>query len=108
MAGVNGQVSRTRPQTAIQFNRAAYRKPKWIVVPIQHVMEEYNINQTTLKSLGLYSKSLHLRQIVRETSVDVKAVELQLKRLERKNIRLCVRKGRNKEYSVNLRNSIAK
>jgi predicted transcriptional regulator len=75
-------------------------------------MEEYNINQTTLKILGLfrndYRRSLHLRQISRETRVDVKAVQLQLKRLERMNILSSVRKGRNKEYSVNLRNSVAK
>ena len=76
------------------------------------MMEEYNINQTTLKILGLfrndYRRSLHLRQIARETRVDVKAVQLQLKRLERMNILSSLLKGRNKEYSVNLRNSIAK
>jgi predicted nucleotidyltransferase len=76
------------------------------------MMKEYNINQTTLKILGLYRsdyrRSLHLRQIARETRVDVKAVQLQLKRLERMNILSSVRKGRNKEYSVNLQNSIAK
>jgi hypothetical protein len=65
------------------------------------MMEEYNINQTTLKILGLYMsdyrRSLHLRQIAR--------VQLQLKRLKRMNILSSVRKGRNKEYSVNLQNS---
>jgi hypothetical protein len=68
------------------------------------MMEEYNINQTTLKILGLYRsdyrRSLHLRQIAR--------VQLQLERLPRTNILSSVRKGRNKEYSVNLKNSIAK
>jgi predicted nucleotidyltransferase len=76
------------------------------------MMEQYNINQTTLKILGLYRndyrRSLHLRQIARETRVDVKAVQLQLKRLERMNVLSSVRKGRNKEYSLNLQNSIAK
>jgi len=76
------------------------------------MMEEYNINQTTLKILGLYRsdyrKSLYLRQIARETKVDVKAIQLQLKRLERANILSSVLKGRNKEYTVNLRNSITK
>ena len=76
------------------------------------MMEEYNINQTTLKILGLYRsdyrRSLHLRHIARETKVDVKAIQLQLQRLERMNILASVRKGRNKEYSVNLRNSMTK
>ena len=74
--------------------------------------EKYNINQTTLKILDLYRndyrRTLHVRQVARETRVDVKAVQLQLKRLERANILSSARKGRNKEYSVNLRNSIAK
>jgi predicted nucleotidyltransferase len=92
--------------------RADFQRFKSTVVRIQHMMEEYNINRTTLKILGLYrsdySRSLHLRQIARETNVDVKAVQLQLKRLEKMNILSSVRKGRNKEYSVNLQNAIAK
>jgi len=76
------------------------------------MMEEYNINQTTLKILGLYAsdykKSLHLREIARETKVDVKAVQLQLKRLEKRNILSSIMKGRNKEYYLNLSNSISK
>ena len=76
------------------------------------MMEEYNINQTTLKILGLYRsdyrRSLHLRQIARETDVDVKAVQLQLKRLEAVNVLSSALKGRNKEYTVNLRNSISR
>jgi len=76
------------------------------------MMEKYNINQTTLKILGLYSndysKSLHLREIARETRVDVKAVQLQLKRLEHANILSSIMKGRNKEYRLNISNSIAK
>jgi len=76
------------------------------------MMEKYNINQTTLKILGLYSndysKSLHLREIARETRVDVKAVQLQLKRLEHANILSSIMKGRNKEYRLNINNSIAK
>ncbi|OFX17145.1 hypothetical protein A3K71_07080 [archaeon RBG_16_50_20] len=76
------------------------------------MMEEYNINQTTLKILGLYrsdyGRSMHLRKIARETKVDVKAVQLQLKRLERLNILSSVLKGRNKEYAVNVGNPIAR
>ena len=76
------------------------------------MLEKYNINQTTLKILRLYSndytKSLHLRAIARETQVDVKAVQLQLKRLEKMNILSSVLKGRNKEYALNLGNSITK
>jgi hypothetical protein len=76
------------------------------------MMEKYNINQTTLKILGLYSndysKSLHLREIARETSVDVKAIQLQLKRLEKLNLLSSTLKGRNKEYSLNFNNSVTK
>ncbi len=72
------------------------------------MMEEYNINQTTLKILGLYrgdyEKSLHLRAIARETGVDVKAVQLQLKRLEGTNLLASRTQGRNKEYQLNLAN----
>ena len=75
-------------------------------------MEEYNINQTTLKILSLYRsnyrKSLHLRQIARETKIDVKAIQLQLKRLEGMNTLSSVLKGRNKEYTVNLENPITR
>jgi len=76
------------------------------------MMEQYNINQTTLRILGLYAsdyeKSLHLREIARGTKVDVKAVQLQLKRLEERNILSSIMKGRNKEYYLNLSNSISK
>jgi len=76
------------------------------------MMEQYNINQTTLRILGLYAsdykKSLHLREIARETKVDVKAVQLQLKRLEKRNIFSSITKGRNREYYLNLSNSISK
>ena len=54
------------------------------------MLEKYNITQTTLKILGLYTnnykKSLHLREISRQTKVDVKAIQLQLKKLEAINI----------------------
>ncbi|NWG09879.1 MAG: nucleotidyltransferase domain-containing protein [Nitrososphaerales archaeon] len=76
------------------------------------MLEEYNINQTTLKILGLYNndyrRSLHLREIARETKVDVKAIQLQLKRLEKMDVLSSVFKGRNKEYCPNLSNSITK
>lgn len=76
------------------------------------MLEEYNINQTTLKILGLYASdykmSLHLREIARETKVDVKAVQLQLKKLEKINVLSGTLKGRNKEYCLNRGNSITK
>lgn len=72
------------------------------------MMKKYNINQTTLKILGLYRddyrRSLHLRKIARETAVDVKSIQLQLKRLERMRILISTTRGRNKEYSLDLRN----
>lgn len=76
------------------------------------MMEKYNINQTTLKILGLYRNnykiSLHVREIARETKVDVKAIQLQLRRLERVNILSSALKGKNKEYRLNLTNFAAK
>lgn len=76
------------------------------------MMEKYNINQTTLKILALYTnnykKSLHLREIARATNVDVKAVRLQLKRLEGLNVMSSIVKGRNKEYCLNLSNLVTK
>jgi len=75
-------------------------------------MEKYNINQTTLKILGLYRddyrRSLHLRRIARETEVDVKAIQLQLKRLERMRILSSILRGRNREYSLNLGNLLTR
>jgi predicted nucleotidyltransferase len=75
-------------------------------------LEEYNINQTTLKILGLYAndyrKSLHLRLIARGIKVDVKAVQIQLKRLENSNILSSEIRGRNKEYRPNLNNSLVR
>jgi predicted nucleotidyltransferase len=76
------------------------------------MMKEYNINQTTLKILSLYRNnyraSLHLREIARKTSTDVKAIQLQLKKLEKINIILGTTKGRNKEYTLNLNNHTTK
>ncbi len=76
------------------------------------MMEEYNINQTTLKVLGLYTRnyrrSLHLRAIARETDVDVKTIQIQLRRLESINVVSSSVKGKNKEYSLNLGNQITK
>lgn len=75
-------------------------------------MKEYNINQTTLKVVLLYAndyrKPLHLREIARATQVDVKAIQLQLKKLERMNIVLSNMRGRNKEYLLNLDNVTTK
>jgi predicted transcriptional regulator len=76
------------------------------------MMKEYNINRTTLKILGLYrndySRWMHVREIARETDVDVKAVDMQLRRLEKINILASVVKGRNKEYHMNLGNASTK
>lgn len=76
------------------------------------MLEEYNITQTTLKIVGLYTdnykKSIHIREIAREVNVDVKSIQLQLKKLERINVLSSVLKGRNKEYTLNLDNIITK
>ena len=83
-----------------------------IVVLILHMMEKYNINQTTLRILGLYrndyKKSLHLREISRRTEVDVKSIQLQVRRLEKANILSSVLKGRNRDYQLNLGNLTAR
>jgi len=72
------------------------------------MLEKYNISKTTLRILGLYrsnyDSSFHLREIARESHADVKTAQLQLKKLERMNIIKSVRKGKNKEYSLNLSN----
>lgn len=76
------------------------------------MLEEYNINQTTLKILGLYlddyKKSLHMREISRETKIDVKAIQLQLKKLEKINVLSSIIRGRNKDYQLNLNNITTK
>lgn len=76
------------------------------------MLKEYNINQTTLKILLLYTndyrQSLHLREIARATNVDVKAIQLQLKKLESANVASSIMKGRNKEYLLNLNNLTTK
>jgi len=68
-------------------------------------MKKYNINQTTLWILGLYRGdyrlSLHLREIARRAGVDVKAVQMQLIRLEEEGILRKVERARTKEYSLN-------
>ena len=75
-------------------------------------MKKYNINQTTLKILALYrydySAALHIREIARKISVDVKAVQLQLKMLTDLNVLLSQSKGKNKEYRLNLANHLTK
>lgn len=75
------------------------------------MLDKYlTINQTTLRMLELYrndySKLLHVRQISREIDVDVKATQLQLKKLEKLNVLSSTFKGKNKEYSLNLGNTI--
>ncbi len=76
------------------------------------MLEEYNINQTTLKILSLYlddyKKSLHVREISREIQIDVKAIQLQLQKLEKINVLSSIIKGRNKDYHLNLDNVTTK
>ena len=64
-----------------------------------------NITQTTLKIIGLYTndyaKSLHIREIARKISVDVKSVQIQLYKLEKFNVLSSIRRGKNKEFSLN-------
>ena len=83
------------------------------VVLLQHMLYKYYnkqtiINQTSTKILALfttnYKTSSYLREIARETQVDVKAISLQLNRLEKKNILTSIQKGKNKEYSLNFGN----
>ncbi|KEQ55977.1 putative nucleotidyl transferase protein [Marine Group I thaumarchaeote SCGC AAA799-E16] len=69
------------------------------------MLDNYNITQTTLKVIGLYTndykKSLHIREIARKTDVDVKSIQIQLKKLEKINILSSVIRGKNKEFSLN-------
>lgn len=73
------------------------------------MMERYIINQTTLKILALYRndyrQSYYLREVAREVDIDMKAVQHQLKRLEDMNIVTSDRRGKIKEYRLNLANS---
>ena len=76
------------------------------------MMEKYSINKTTIRILGLflgdYRRSMHVREIARDVGVDVKAVGLQLRRLENINVLSSIIKGRNKEYRLKLDNLVAK
>ena len=82
------------------------------VVLLLHMMNKYNVNQTTLKILGLYrsnyAASFHLREVARNVQVDVKAVQLQLRMLETVNVVSSATYGRNKEYRLNLGNYLTK
>ena len=81
---------------------------KTFVVLILHMKEKYNINHTTLRILALFSndyrKKIHLREISRDINIDVKAVGLQVNRLDKANVLSSSRRGRNKEYQLNLSN----
>lgn len=72
--------------------------------------EKYNINQTTLRILGLfsndYSKAIHVREIARNIQIDVKAVGIHLNRLEKTNVLSSTLRGRNKEHRLNLSNPV--
>lgn len=76
------------------------------------MMNKYNINQTTLKILCLYNgdydRRLHTREVARETGVDVKAVQQQLKRLEGNNIITSETTGRNKDHRLNTDNILTR
>jgi predicted nucleotidyltransferase len=76
------------------------------------MFQQHNINQTTLKILGLYrsdyERSLHLREVARETGAGVSPIHVQLKKLEKMKILSSAIKGRNKEYSPNLSNFLTK
>ncbi len=67
------------------------------------------MNKTTLGIIGLfagdYSAAMHTREIARAIGVDVKAVQIQLKRLEADGILLSRTSGRNTEYRLNLGNT---
>lgn len=69
------------------------------------MLNYYNITQTTLRVMGLYAndykKSLHIREIARKTSVDVKSIQIQLQKLENLNVLSSIRRGKNKEFSLN-------
>lgn len=82
------------------------------VALILHMMKKYNVNQTTLKILGLYrnnyAAAFHVREVARKVRIDVKAVQLQLKMLENVNVVSGTTNGRNKEYRLNLGNYLTK
>jgi hypothetical protein len=76
------------------------------------MMKEYNINQTTLAIMALYRsnyrRACYLREIARDVGIDVKAVQLQVKRLERANILTSTQRGRITEYRLNLANVVTR
>jgi predicted nucleotidyltransferase len=76
------------------------------------MMKKYNVNQTTLKILGLYrsnyATAFHVREVARKIRIDVKAVQLQLRMIENVNVVSGTTNGRNKEYRLNLGNYLAK
>ena len=82
------------------------------MVLILHMMKKYNVNQTTLKILGLYrsnyATAFHVREVARKIRIDVKAVQLQLRMLENVNVVSGTTNGRNKEYRLNFGNYLAK
>jgi len=72
--------------------------------------DNYYINQTTLRILGLFStdyhKAIHVRKIARNIQIDAKAVGIHLNRLEETNVLSSTLRGRNKEYQLNLSNHV--
>ncbi len=70
-----------------------------------------HLNATTLRIIWLYSgdyrRAFYTREIARSVNVDVKAVQIQLKRLERAGLLKSVVRGKNLEYRLNLNNLIS-
>lgn len=76
------------------------------------MMKKYNMNQTTLKIFSLYrndyARRCYVREIAREIGVDLKAVQIQLKRVEAANVLSSTKRGRITEYRLNLENILTK
>lgn len=75
-------------------------------------MDKYRMTHTTLRILRLYALDyrlrLHVREAGRRIGADMTAARLQLGRLEGIGILRVGRAGRNLEYSLNLRNPVAR
>jgi predicted nucleotidyltransferase len=74
--------------------------------------ENYYINQTTIKILALfrsdYETAIHVREIARSIQTDTKTVGIHLNRLENINVLKSTIRGRNKEYQLNIDNTVTK
>jgi predicted nucleotidyltransferase len=72
------------------------------------MLYKHLISDTVLKILHLYSgdygKALYTREVARSIGIDIKAVQIQLKRLESNGILSSLPRGKNLEYNINLNN----